>query len=330
MKLVRLVAAGAALLMLTSCFLQPGKFTSAMTVMKDGSFTYSYTGEIHLVTYKSMMKEMMQRGDGDMGEFNPDEARCWDDQPSYTATDAAADAAVADAAAATDSANSTAAIDVAADDEMSNATAAGMSAADEGRPCTPEELAEKKKQWDEERAAQAERRSREDREMKEMFGGMDPSDPKTLDEFARRLQGQAGWKKVVHKGDGVFEVDYEIAGRLDHDFIFPVYPGFRYVIPFVTVTRRADGRLHMLAPAFVGSPSEGGMNGAMGLSMMGMGGGGATGGMVVPNGTFTFKTDAEIVTNNTQDGPTVEGGLKALTWIVGPLDSKMPEVLLKP
>jgi len=30
-----------------------------------------------------------------------------------------------------------------------------------------------------------------------------------------------GWKHVEFKGDGVFEVDYEISGTLDRELIFP-------------------------------------------------------------------------------------------------------------
>ena len=36
-------------LALAGCILTPGKFTSALDVRKDGKFTYSYNGEIHLL-----------------------------------------------------------------------------------------------------------------------------------------------------------------------------------------------------------------------------------------------------------------------------------------
>lgn len=314
MKFARIVAASAILLLLNSCFLQPGKFTSAMTILRDGSFTFAYTGEIHLFSYKKMMEEMGGRDSYDMGEFDAENTRCWAED---MATDAAANAAPA-VEATTDGAADA----VAAAQETVDAIASG------DRECTKEELADKKKDWDEERAAQQQRNAEKKKEMAEMFGGLDPNDPKTLDEFARRLQGQEGWKKVTHRGDGVFDVDYEIAGRLDHDFVFPVYPGQKYIIPFVEVTKRKDGRVGIMAPAFVGAGNENGAGANMFAAAM-MGARSGMGGAVMPEGTFTIRTDAEILTNNTQDGPTSDGGMKMLSWLVSPLDSKMPEALLK-
>lgn len=298
MKFARIIAAGALMMMLSSCFLQPGKFTSAMSVMKDGSFSFSYTGEIHLFTYKKMMEEMMKERSGyDIGEFDAENTRCWDDQP---VTDAA----------------------VSASENVIDA------ATYEGRECTKEELVQRKKDWDEEREGAIKRAEQNNKDMAEMLGGIDLNDPKTLDEFARRLQGQEGWKTVVHKGEGVFEVDYELSGRLTHDFVFPIYTGFKYIIPFVQMTRRDDGRVFIIAPAFVGAGQNDGTGMSMTAAMAGMGAG-TMGGPSIANGTFTLTTDAEILTNNTQDGPAKDGSKKVLSWIVGPLDNKVPEALLQ-
>ncbi len=46
MKMIRLIAALAAPLLLTGCLLSPGKFTSALDLKRDGSFTFTYAGEI--------------------------------------------------------------------------------------------------------------------------------------------------------------------------------------------------------------------------------------------------------------------------------------------
>ena len=85
---------------------------------------------------------------------------------------------------------------------------------------------------------------------KAWLGGLDPSDPKAADAFAERLSRQAGWKSVINRGDGRFEVEYAVSGRLDHDFSFPMIERMPAVVPFVTMIRRADGSVRIDAPAF--------------------------------------------------------------------------------
>lgn len=46
MKFVRIIAALAAPLLLTGCLLSPGKFSSTLDLRRDGSFTFTYVGEI--------------------------------------------------------------------------------------------------------------------------------------------------------------------------------------------------------------------------------------------------------------------------------------------
>jgi hypothetical protein len=51
-RTIRLAAAGlvvAASLLLSSCFLSPGKFDATLDLRKDGHFTFTYTGEIYLL-----------------------------------------------------------------------------------------------------------------------------------------------------------------------------------------------------------------------------------------------------------------------------------------
>jgi hypothetical protein len=77
-----------------------------------------------------------------------------------------------------------------------------------------------------------------------MLGGMGPSSPHAAEEFAQRLRRQAGWKRVDYKGDGLFEVDFAIEGRLDHDFTFPTIERFPMANQFVQVALRSDGGPH--------------------------------------------------------------------------------------
>lgn len=53
----RLIAALAAPLLLASCLLTPGKFTSRMVVNADRSFTYSYVGEVFALDPESSMRQ---------------------------------------------------------------------------------------------------------------------------------------------------------------------------------------------------------------------------------------------------------------------------------
>ena len=197
--------------------------------------------------------------------------------------------------------------------------------APEARDCTAEELKEKRAQWEKSRAetkAQMEA-------TKAFFGGLDPSDPKTVAEFTRRLQTYQGWKRVTHKGNGVFDVDYEISGRMERDFLFPLFPEIDAVIPFVQVNRRNDRSVRVAAPGF--AVNEQMMGPAMmGAAMASQAPAGPTGFKLPrPEGSFTITTDGEILTNNTNDGPSGAGAAKVLKWTVGPLDKKKPEALIR-
>jgi hypothetical protein len=73
-------AAGAALALLASlalsaCLLSPGTFDATLDVRRDGRFTFSYQGQIHLIAL-SKLAEMSNRPASD-GDFV--ETPCWDD-----------------------------------------------------------------------------------------------------------------------------------------------------------------------------------------------------------------------------------------------------------
>ncbi|WEK46736.1 MAG: hypothetical protein P0Y56_00120 [Candidatus Andeanibacterium colombiense] len=68
------LAAGLALL-LAACILSPGKFTSALDLRKNGSFTYSYKGEIYILGLNQLAE--MGKEAATPQEFSPD--TCYDD-----------------------------------------------------------------------------------------------------------------------------------------------------------------------------------------------------------------------------------------------------------
>ncbi|KPL67181.1 hypothetical protein SZ64_03165 [Erythrobacter sp. SG61-1L] len=67
------LAVGLALL-LTGCFLSPGKFDSALDVRKDGSFTFSYKGEIYVLG----LSKLAEIGN-DVGAPTFEEMPCYND-----------------------------------------------------------------------------------------------------------------------------------------------------------------------------------------------------------------------------------------------------------
>ncbi|MGH6787639.1 MAG: hypothetical protein ACREBO_12485 [Novosphingobium sp.] len=202
----------------------------------------------------------------------------------------------------------------------------------EERDCTAEEKAQQKSDWDAERASAKERQKRDSDSMKAMLGGIDPADPKAAEELAARLRKQAGWKRVDYKGDGLFDVDFGISGRLDHDFVFPTLERFPVANAFVAVVRRADGSVRIDAPGF--APTAGGDPFRSMMTMAALAEQDEKGSTDLPtmvelNGRFTLITDAPILANNTDEGPTADPAGQKLAWPVNVRTTTAPMALLK-
>lgn len=238
MKLTRLTHLAVALalpLLLAGCLLQPGKFTSALTVKADRSFTFAYKGEVIAIDPSEAMESRLG---------------------------ASSDESDAD-------------------------------------------------QSEEEKAAKGETKARKAREAAE-------TEVKRK-AIAEALTREAGYRSATYVGDGKFLIDYEISGRLDHNFIYPFNSDAEIVFPFIAVELRKDGSVRMVAPAFSGSESKA----AAGAS-----------GMPSKNeaidGQFTLTTDAEIVMHNNEAGPKPgPGGMTTITWRVTPLTKDAPTAALR-
>lgn len=285
----RIAAVAAACVLLAGCLLLPGRFTSDLALNKDGTFAFSYKGEIFVLALSKMMADQNKEK-----PFEPTE--CKDDE-------------------------------------------------DKARRCTADELAEQKRNWQEEQEAARAKAKKDAETAKAMLGGIDPTDPKASERFAAQLARQAGWRSVVARGDGRFEVDYAIAGRLDYDFTFPTVEKMPMLVPFVTLIRRADGSVRMDAPAFSSGQSAGplagfaGMAGAMGGASMTDSkdaGGKAAGGKEAPppgfptlDGHFSLRTNGAILANNTDEGPRPDPAGQRLEWTVNPQTTAAPTALIK-
>ena len=196
-------------------------------------------------------------------------------------------------------------------------------AGSEERECSAEEIAKQKEEWE---------KSREDRKKSEaeatqaLLGGIDPSKPEAGREIANKLRRQAGWKKVEYVGNGKFDVDFAIAGRLDHDFTFPTFEGMPMVNAFVKLSLRQDDTVRVEAPGFGPANDQSAMAGMMsGMPSPDSGEHSSS----AADGTFTLQTDAPILANNTDEGPSQVAGGQALVWQVNRRTPAVPTALLK-
>jgi hypothetical protein len=203
---------------------------------------------------------------------------------------------------------------------------------DKERPCTKEEIAEQKANWDEEQKSRAARDKKDQDMAKAMLGGLDPTDPKAAEELASRLRRQYGWNSVVYKGNGLYEVDFKITGTLTHDFAFPTIEKMPSVIPFFVINRRADGTVRLDSPALA-NDANGGQFGGLAQMAAAEAGAKADGGnipeMPQVDGRFTLTTDAEILANNTDEGPKADPLGKRLVWTITVREKAGPMALLQ-
>lgn len=139
--------------------------------------------------------------------------------------------------------------------------------------------------------------------------------------IAEALSKEAGYRSVQYLGDGKFMVDYAVTGRLDHNFVYPYNLDAEIIFPFIAIELRANGAVRIKAPAF-GNDKSSGDKSAMGM-------GGEDKAAKLREGTFTLDTDAEIVSQNNEDGVQTVNGRKTIVWKVTPLSQAAPTAVLK-
>ena len=212
------------------------------------------------------------------------------------------------------------------------------------RPCTADELARQRAAWDAGAAERAAQAKKEAAQIAALMGGIDPTDPKAAEKLASLLLRQKGWERVVHKGDGVFDVSYRASGTMGHDFTFPMIEGFPPVNPFVQVFLRKGGQVRINAPGFAPQNSDaGGIGALMGMGQIGaMAATGASAPGEGPeaaalkampriDGTFTVRAASgmRILANNTDEGPVAGTTGQRLEWKVTPRTTSAPTALVR-
>jgi hypothetical protein len=192
------------------------------------------------------------------------------------------------------------------------------------RPCTPAEIAAKKTEFEKDQAELVERSRKQAEQAAAMFGlpGLDDASNRA---FAAKLMKYAGWRSVTYRGNGVFDVDYHMEGRATQDFVFPALPDNDLLLPFIAIRRRADGGVLVTAPALTGGA------GPLMERLAAAGAPGDTKTSMVSHaqGRFTVITDGEILTNNSEDGPSPSPIGRQVHWDVGPASNKIPETLIR-
>lgn len=151
--------------------------------------------------------------------------------------------------------------------------------------------------------------------------GEDADKATKLRAIATALAKEKGFRSARYVGGDTIAVDYAISGRLDHSFVFPFNIDAEAVFPFVAVEIRNDGKVRVQAPGFGGS--------AGGDKAGGMGGMGGPDKAEGREGTFTLTTDAEIVSQNQEDGATITPQGRRIVWKVTPLTKVAPMAVLK-
>jgi hypothetical protein len=138
--------------------------------------------------------------------------------------------------------------------------------------------------------------------------------------IAAALSKEYGYRSVIYRGNGLFDVDYAVKGMLTTNYVFPFNSDAEVMIPFVAIETRKDGTVRVRAPGFGKAPGQGSPAGAMPM-------------MNDPSdkaeGVFTITTDAEIVAQNQEDGAKTVGANKVISWTVGKIKKDAPTAVLR-
>jgi hypothetical protein len=138
-------------------------------------------------------------------------------------------------------------------------------------------------------------------------------------ELATQLAKEAGYRSVEYRGNGLFYVDYALSGTLTHNFIYPFNQDAAMIFPWVAIELRGRDGIRVKAPGFAKQDtSQAGMGmplGDQGESKM--------------EGTFTLTTDAQIVSQNNEEGGETVGSNTVITWKVTPRTDTPPMAVLK-
>jgi hypothetical protein len=137
-------------------------------------------------------------------------------------------------------------------------------------------------------------------------------------EVAAALSKEHGYRSAVYQGKGKFLIDYAITGKLTHNFQYPFNSDAGVVLPFVMIELRQGGTVRVKAPGYTNAET-----GSIPV------GGGMSKAAKMLDGVFTLDTDAEIVSQNNEDGAKTVGGRHVINWRATPLTKDAPTAVLR-
>lgn len=285
----RLAAAIAAPLLLSGCFLLPGKFDASLKILDGERYAFSYIGQVQMAAPDSEPERPENIA------FDPALLTCRDvvDKNSGQITDTShLYRGEYDSYAVDSSFDSDRGYDVVE------------------RSCSEEEITAQQKKYETEQARKQEEYEQERAIAGAVFGGPVPGDEKSMRAFAETLSKYKGWKKVEYDGGNIFNVEYSETGTIGSYFSFPVLPDAQMQYPFFQLARRANGDVELFAPGVAAKSSF--------FNMMMLEDKSAKAPELAEiDGTFTLETNGTVVTNNSADGFTEKGDRKIMTWKIG-------------
>jgi hypothetical protein len=134
------------------------------------------------------------------------------------------------------------------------------------------------------------------------------------------LSKEAGYRLVEPIEGNKFRVDYQVSGKLDRNFAYPLNIDAMAVIPWIVIELRKDNTARMMALAF------GDSNNASASAVMP--GGKPQIGATEREGTFTLTTDATLVMQNNEAGTAPGPGTKVV-WKITPTTKAVPTAVVR-
>lgn len=150
-----------------------------------------------------------------------------------------------------------------------------------------------------------------------LFGNGTADRTTKMHAIAAALLKEKGFRGARYLGEDKFEIDYAISGRLDHAFVFPFNIDAQIVFPFIAIEMRGEDRVRVKAPGYANSSDQ--AQGAMGSDAAAK----------ALDGRFTLTTNAAIVSQNQEDGPSTVAEGEQIVWKVNSLTTEAPMAVLK-
>jgi hypothetical protein len=134
------------------------------------------------------------------------------------------------------------------------------------------------------------------------------------------LSKEEGYRSVEYLGGNKFRVDYQVAGKLDRNFVYPLNLDAMAIIPWIAIELRKDGTARMMAIAF-GDSNTANPGAAAGAPKPDMA-------AAEREGVFTFTTDATLVMQNNEAGVAPGPGTRVV-WHITPTTKAVPTAVVR-